>query len=501
MTTARARTPSSSSSPGFVLAIAVALLSVAGAGARVGAQEPTPTPTPIASDQPTSEAAASEPAPAEPTLQQQIEELRQKLLVLERKAEIAAEAEAEKAKAGASATASAKDGYSLKSNDGNFTFRLRGYAQLDGRLFSGDEQRPATDTLLLRRVRTTFEGTIYRRFGFRVMSDFGTNATLLQDLFLDWTFSPAAVLRAGKFKPPVGLERLLSASELAFVERALPSNLVPNRDLGVQLGGQVRGGKLEYAVGVFNGVVDGGNVDLDTNSAKDLAARLWLSPWRATPSDLSGLSFGIAASSGQQKGSIAGTTVNSALGPYRTAGQQTFFSYRSDGTAAGTVLADGTRVRISPQASFYRGPFGLLAEYVQSTSNVRRALDTAELTHRSWQVQGVWILTGENAASRWYTPERPFDPDAADDTKRGWGGLAVVARYNEFDLDDDSFPTFANPTSSASEAKGWALGLDWTLQRQIRLLVNYEVTSFEGGDPAGDRSDERVLFTRFQIGW
>jgi phosphate-selective porin OprO/OprP len=496
---AGARTVASS-----LLAVLVAALAITGLPRPARGAEPT---TPAEPDETAAAAGEARAPSAEPSIQEQIEALRQQLLILERKAEIAAEAEAEaeaeKAKTGAGVTASGKDGFSLRSNDGNFPFRLRGYAQLDGRVFVDDDQRPATDTFLLRRARPTFEGTIYKRFGFRVMPDFGTNATLLQDLFIEWTLSPKAVLRAGKLKPPVALERLQSASETPFVERALPSNLVPNRDLGVQLGGQLAGGKLEYAVGVFNGVVDGGNVDLDTNDGKDLAGRLWVSPWKGTPSDLAGLAFGIGATSGRQQG----TPANPVLAGYRTAGQQTFFSYRSDAsattpaTAANTVVADGTRFRLSPQAVFYRGPLGLLGEYVQASHEVRRGAATAELTHRSWQVQGIWSLTGDSPSYRWYTPTRPFDPDNPDPAKRGWGGLAVVARYNVFEADEASFPIYANSASSASEATGWAVGLDWTLQKQVRLLLDYEVTSFEGGAASGAREDEKVLFTRFQIGW
>lgn len=444
----------------------------------------------------------TEETPPEPTIesiQQQIEALQQQLLILQRKAEIAAEAEAEKAKTGAAVTASAKDGFSLKSNDGNFTLKLRGYVQLDSRWYTDDPTDRSVDTFVLRRARPIFEGTLYKRFGFRLMADFGSGATLLQDAYAEWTFGPAAVLRAGKFKAPLGLERLQSATDISFVERALPTGLVPNRDAGIQLGGQLAGGKLEYAAGVFNGVPDGGSGDTDTNDDKDVVARLVASPWKGTPSELSGLSFGIAASQGNQHGTVAAP----GLASYRTAGQQTpasgsFFGYRSDGTAAGTVIADGEQFRLSPQATLYAGPFGLLGEYVKSRHAVRRGADTADLTHIAWQLAGTWVLNGEDASYRWYTPAHGFDPTNDDAEKRGWGGFALVARYNAFTADQDSFPTYA-ASSAVQEAKGWSLGLDWTLQKQVRLLLDYEVTSFAGrGMP---RRDEKVLFSRFQLAW
>ena len=45
-------------------------------------------------------------------------------------------------------------------------------------------------------------------------------------------------VRAGKFKPPVGLERLQSDDDTNFVERGLPTLLVPQRDIGYQIGGR-----------------------------------------------------------------------------------------------------------------------------------------------------------------------------------------------------------------------------------------------------------------------
>jgi phosphate-selective porin OprO and OprP len=470
-------------------ALVAALAFALAAGA---AAQDCPAPPPAGTAPP--ESAAANATTPEPTIEEQIEQLRQQLLVLQRKAELAAEAEAEKAKSGPTLTASAGDGFSLESNDGNFTLRLRGYVQADARLY-GDHDAER-DSFTLRRVRPIFEGTIHKRFGFRVMPDFGGGTTVLQDAYVDWTFSDAAVLRAGKMKAPFGLERLQSATDITFVERALPAGLAPIRDLGVQLGGALFDGRLEYAVGVFNGVADGGSADGDTNDEKDAVARLWASPWRGTPSPLAGLSFGIAASQGDQQGTVAAP----GLAAYRTPGQLTFFSYRTDSpaTATGTVIADGDRFRLGPQAAYFNGPFGLIAEHTTSRHEVRRGTFTAELEHTSWQATGIWVLSGEPLSLRWFTPARGFDRAADEPEKRGWGGFALKARHHTFAADRESFPTFA-AASATEEARAWAVGLDWTLQRQTRLLFDYEVTEFAGrGAP---RPDEKILFTRLQIGW
>ena len=71
------------------------------------------------------------------------------------------------------------------------------------------------------------------------MPDFGGGTTVLQDAYLDLKFSPAFKLRTGKFKSPLGLERLASALDIPFVERAYPTSIVANRDIGVLLFGDV----------------------------------------------------------------------------------------------------------------------------------------------------------------------------------------------------------------------------------------------------------------------
>jgi phosphate-selective porin OprO/OprP len=374
-----------------------------------------------------------------------------------------------------------KEGFSWKSADGDFALRLRGYFQLDGRFFS-NETPSGVDTFLVRRARPIFEATVYRIFDFRLMPDFGQGTTVLFDGYVEARFSPALKLRAGKFKPPVGLERLQSATDLMFPERAQPTNLVPNRDVGVQLSGDLADARVQYAVGVFNGVLDGGNGDADNNDAKDVAGRLFFQPFVKAKNAASGLGFGIAGSTGDQAGTVSAPNLPS----FRTGGQATFFSYRSDGSAAGTTIADGTRRRLAPQATFFLGPFGLLAEYVSSKQEVRRGTDAAELTNTAWQTATSWVIGGSNSF-RGVTPKRSF------------GAFELALRYSRLEVDRDAFPVFANPASAARTARAWGFGLHWWANRNVRLMTSYEWTKFDGGAASGDRGDERVLISRFQI--
>src|SRR5712672_951508 len=177
-------------------------------------------------------------------------------------------------------TAAGKDGFTIRTADGASFLRIRGYIQADAQFYVRDGETPLTDTFVLRRVRPVFEGTVSRYFDYKFMPDFGAGATVVQDAYMDWRIGKPFRLMVGKYKSPVGLERLQSAQDLLFVSRGLPTNLVPNRDLGLTFHGDPFDGILGYAAGIYNGVPDGGSADIDTNNGKEGAARIFVLPFK-----------------------------------------------------------------------------------------------------------------------------------------------------------------------------------------------------------------------------
>ncbi|MBA3445527.1 MAG: hypothetical protein H0T58_11840, partial [Gemmatimonadales bacterium] len=322
------------------------------------------------------------------SLETRVDDLDQQIRVLQRLRELAADSATAAAKDKVTSTASAKDGFSLKSADGRYTLRFRGYFQSDGRLFPATEAVGGVDNLMIRRARPIVEATVGRYFDFRLMPDFGGASPTIFDAYWEGKFVPQFTIRAGKFKPPVGLERLQSATDIAFAERGLPTNLVPTRDVGLQVAGDVSEGLFAYQVGVFNGVPDLANGGDDLSNAKDFAGRVFVHPFKA--GKLRGLGVGFAGSTGFERGS----TATPGLPSYRTPGQQTFFRYNTSSTTpANTIFANGKRTRLSPQGYYYTGSLGLIGEYVISRNEVTRAGATAELEHTAWQAIGSFFLT------------------------------------------------------------------------------------------------------------
>jgi phosphate-selective porin OprO/OprP len=422
----------------------------------------------------------------DPSAENKLQELEQKVLILERKLDIADEEAAKKRVETPVVTVSGK-GFALTSPDKSYELKLRGYVQADANFVADDKDDTFNDTFRLRRVRPIFEGTLHGKYGFRVMPDFGGGTTSLQDAHADLNFLPGFKIRAGKFKGPVGLERLQSGTAIRFVERGLPTNLAPNRDLGIQVHGDFYDTIVHYTVGVFNGAPDGGNSDNDVSDHKTIAGRLFVTPARNHFGPFQNLGVGLATTYGKTKG--AGD-----LGRYRTQAQQTAFAYRGGATP---TVADGTQYRIAPQASWFYKQYGVLAEYTLSSQEVQSGANRATLDHDSWQVLGSWVLTGEENSFRDVQPTNPFS--VADGT---WGAWEVVARYGQLDVDDAAFPVFADPNAAVTEIQSWGLGLNWYLNRHLRIAADYEHSTFDGGGAAGaNRPTEKVFFARAQVAW
>jgi phosphate-selective porin OprO/OprP len=385
-------------------------------------------------------------------------------------------------------------GFRLRSADRAFDLRLRGDAQADGRFFVDDADALGVDQFYLRRARLILQGTVGGRYDFKLQPNFGQGTVEIQDAFVDARFSPAFAVQAGKFKVPLGLEWLRSPTDIALIELGLPSALVPRRDIGLMLHGGFGEGRVGYELGVFNGAGDGQNLNGDANDSKEFAARLFGLPLKGVGAGpLEGLGLGFAVTFGEETGTVAATGVPT----YRTTGTRTFARFRATTADSTTVLADGQRLRYSPQAYFFAGPVGLLGELVVSQQEVRLDEETAELSATAWQVQGQFFLTGEDAAYGRVRPRRPFGADG------GFGAVEVAARYHALAFDEDAFPTFANPSSSAQEARAWSVGLNWYPSGNVKAMVNFERTSFSLAEAAPDTAvepaGENLVLSRIQI--
>jgi phosphate-selective porin OprO/OprP len=370
-----------------------------------------------------------------------------------------------------------RDGFVVQSEDGAFRLQFGLLVHADGRFALDDETGTVTNSFLLRRVRPTLRGRVARRFEFYLNPDFAGGTLVVQDAYIDTQFSRAFRVRVGKTKTPFGLERLHSASALLFFERALPTALVPNRDVGVQVLGDLGGGVASYSAGVLNGVADGASADSDANDAVDVAGRVVVRPFaKRDASALKGFGFALAGTAGEQSGAAA-------LPAFRTSSlQQPFFSYAG-------AAADGVRVRYSPQAFYYHGRFGGFAEYVHTEVPIVSASARSDVAHEAWQAAASFVVTGEAAGESGVRPAAPFDFEGGH-----WGALQLAVRYHELSVDERAVSLgFAAPGSSR-RARAWTAGVNWYLNSHFKYVLNYERTSFARASAASRPTEHAVVF-------
>lgn len=379
-----------------------------------------------------------------------------------------------------------KKGLKISSPDKNYELSLRGTFQFDGRQFVSDKNNTGKDDFLARRLRPTLEGKAGNA-SFRFMPDYAGSTTRTFDAHADYKLNESAQFRFGKFKTPISLERWQSSADLTFVERGHPSNLAPNRDVGFMVYGNPLPDVLEYQIGVFNGNQDLGNTDNDDDDKKDIAARIFAQPFRNSDIvSLQGFGAGVGGSIGDREGS----TTTRILGTYKSPGQQDFFRYRSD------TYADGKHWRLYPQAYWYVGSLGVIAEYAISNQEVTRGATHDTLQHKAWQLATSYVLTGEDLNFRGgVKPFNDFDP-----SKGNLGAWEVAARIGATDVDNKSFTTFADSTVAASKASSLGVGVNWYLNENLKLMADYDYTKFDGGATDNtDQPDEQAILTRAQF--
>ncbi len=306
----------------------------------------------------------------------------------------------------------------------------------DSRFTDGDER------FYLRRARLTATGRLLEDFDFRLELDLAAGLADSSDLraqmtdgYLHWDRHPAANLRVGQFKTPFGHEQLYGDPRLLTIERTLVNDrLTLSRQIGAQVGGEVRDGRLSYALGGFNGT--GANENFNDNGELLWVGRLAGVPWR-----------------GKLMGHDATWSVGA--GGYRSEDAAVGFAsdLRFDSTPASAErdnLFAGTRRGAGADAQLVIGPFELWAEALAARFEPLSALPRATLDAGGWYVQ----------AAHFVLPER----------------LQVVVKYETFDPDRD------RPGDSTDIA---TLGASYFLKgHDLKVMANY--LHVEAPPPAGD---------------
>jgi phosphate-selective porin OprO/OprP len=97
-------------------------------------------------------------------------------------------------------------------------------------------------------------------------------------------------------------------------------------------------------------------------------------------------------------------------------------------------------------------------------------------------------------------------PDVHDSLrfgKTGWGAWQLAARIGQISLDPASFPLYA-VKGSADGATCWGVSLNWYLNRNVKCILEYSDTTFNGGNKTPGTvtgQTEQALLGRLQFGF
>lgn len=150
------------------------------------------------------------------------------------------------------------------------------------------------NTLRMRRVRMSVEGTLFKGLTYKIQGDF-TRSPMLVDGFLKYKPCNEFAIQVGQFKTPFSIESPINPVNLEIFDYGeIIQKLVGysdvcgvgslGRDLGIMATGSLfpvemqngeKFGIVDYSIGLFNG--NGANA-LDNNNRKDLVGRLDIHP-------------------------------------------------------------------------------------------------------------------------------------------------------------------------------------------------------------------------------
>jgi len=421
------------------------------------------------------------------TTDEKIELLQQELNTLKRQRDLDQEVSTAATAKAATATLDSK-GLVFSSPDGKYQFAINAQVNIDADGF-GRDGGTLQDQIQDRLIRPTFSGRAGNA-SFKITPELGGSSAAsasIVDAYVEYKVSDPLQFRFGKFKSPIGLERLQSDPDVLWTERGNSTNLVPNRDVGYLAFGTFASGAVEYQVGELDGAADSVNFNNDIDNRKDLVYRVFATPFAQTDFVwLQGFGIGYAGTDGNH----FGNTTNTQLPSYKTTGQQTFFKYNAN------VFSSGKETRSNPEAYFYLNNFSLLADYVEEKQAVKLGTSAATLKNRALDVSGSWIITGEPASFKGgVKPFHDFNINGS-----GWGAWELTARYGYTDIDDAAFTGgFASLASSASKATSTGFGIGWYLSQNLKLLADVDKTRFAGGAAKGNRPDENFTSGRVQF--
>jgi phosphate-selective porin OprO/OprP len=370
-----------------------------------------------------------------------------------------------------SSTIAVKEGLEIQAAHGEFVLRIGGTVQVDGRQI--ESELGDRSTWAIRRATFGFGGTWNGVLEYRLDTEWssleaGTAAFSprrlgLHNAYVGLNLTPAVRLRVGQHKMPFESEYTHSSDRfMDFMERSWVQRIIPGRDVGLTVLGDVLGGRADYAASLVNGstLESASKNATDSNTGKDVLAQLRVRPFaRSSRKSIKRLQIGAGLTLGDSSGDPMGTVYGNETGlPVM-------------GFEPGVVGGD-RRWRWAGECYWFIGPASLKAEVSELEADLQKGASRGRLEARAFFVAASWLLTGEEKTNSRIRPKRSFAAKT-----RGPGSWEVALRYSGLDYDvpttAGSPSDFLDPAIAARRVRSWACGLTWRLHLMSRVMVEY----------------------------
>jgi phosphate-selective porin OprO and OprP len=452
-----------------------------------------------------------------------VQELEQKIKVIDRKSELAEEAAATKKKE--TPIVQTEDGFGFKSADGKNEIKLQGRVEADYHAFGKNDAQNA-DTFDIRRTYLTLAGKVYNDYDFKVTGTFGdqladatgtkTTKTILDEAYFGINWWKPAKFRFGQFQMPFGLETSTSDLFNDFAERSMANALTAFKERGALVNGNPIEG-VYYGLALSTGRGKNADNTDNLNDSPEVVGRGAVNLAKFFNLNDSvvhvGGSFSHAYISNNQATNSNTNSANSFLVGYGTASPKTEGNGLTFFTPQGITLATGTdieRTRLAAETALTNGPVKLQGEYIYvnysgngKVNNTDGTVGTSNINFdsdiKAWYVSANWLVTGESYSDSYNADNgiwgRIKPRNNVDFANGKFGAIVLGLRFSDYDASDFGANTvggvgyayykdsthhssFTSPTG----AHAWTCGVTWILNPNTRLAINYVDTTFKGGE-------------------
>ena len=285
-----------------------------------------------------------------------------------------------------------------------------------------------------------------------------TDDLTIFDLRLDIPVWEQGSFSIGKQKEPISMERVMSLAHWPIQERsAVADALLPSRNTGLVMSGNLFDRRVSLAGGIFNDWLDKDQPSSLSDNATQFVGRATWVPWMSdNESTLIHLGLGLRHSNGKEGGRIVTEPEFNQSPAYI---ESDFFETDNYDT-------------VQAEASLRSGPFWLHGEYIRGESDTPQF---GKLQPEGYHVTASWITTGEVRAYNRRAGIFGKVPISRSVDQNGWGAFEVATRYSHFDASDAP----GVDGGDAGLVDIWSLGFNWWLNYYLQLGMNYRYINLE----------------------